>query len=124
MVIENIVTVIITAVAYGIILLGCIIPIVFMIRTKHSIKKFGYKKYILIIVGLEILLLISAVVVFFLCTNSFYHSITWNRQGINMEFPIMLYQFMLIYILPLYLLVIAVAGLYAKYKERHSKSLR
>lgn len=112
MVIQNIIAGIITAVIYGIILLGCIVPIIFMVRTKHNTKKFGYKKYMFIIVGLEALLLLSAVLVLFLLSNSFYNSIVWNKQGIGFPigFFIALYQLMLQYILPVYCAIILVAA--------------
>lgn len=119
MVIENIVAGIITAVIYGLILLGDIVPIVFIARTKHNIAKYGYKKYIIIIAGLEVLLLLSAVLVLFLLANPFYSSIVWNKQGINMELFIMLYQLMLEYILPVYLLIIVMAGRCEKWKRKY-----
>lgn len=109
---QNIISVIVTAVIYGIILLGCIVPIIFMVRTKHNIKKFGYKKYMFIIVGLEALLFLSAVFVLFLLSNSFYNSIVWNKQGIRflIGFFVTLYQLMLQYILPVYCAIILVTG--------------
>lgn len=117
---ENIAVGIITLLIYGIIITGCIIPFVFVVRTKHNITKFGYGKYIFIIVGLEAVLLLAAALILLLLANSFYNSNAWNKQGINMEFFIMLYQLMLKYILPMYLLVIALSGVYAKWKEKHS----
>lgn len=112
MVIQNIIAGIITAVIYGIILLGCIAPIIFIIRTKHNITKLGYKKYMFIIVGLEALLLLSAVFVLFLLSNSFYNSIAWNKRGIGFPigFFITLYQLILQYILPVYCAIILVAA--------------
>lgn len=117
---ENITVGIITLLIYAIILMGCIIPLVFIVRTKHNITKFGYGKYILIIVGLEAVLILAAALILFLLANSFYNSNAWNKQGINMEFFIMLYQLMLQYILPVYLLVIILSGGYAKWKEKHT----
>ena len=117
---ENIIVGIITLLIYGIILMGCIIPFVFIVRTKHNITKFGYGKYIFVIVGLEVVLILAAVLILFLLANSFYNSNAWNKQGINMEFFIMLYQLMLQYILPVYLLVIVLVGGYVKWKEKHT----
>lgn len=119
---ENIIARIFTTVIYGVVLFGCMMPMVFIVRTKHNITKFGYKKYIFVIAGVEVLLLLSAVLVLFLLTIPFYNSIIWNKTGINMEFFIMLYQLMLKYIVPVYMLVIAVAGVYVKLKEGHSHS--
>lgn len=107
---ENITAGIVTLLIYGIIIMGCIIPLIFIIKTKHSITKFGYRKYLFIIVGLEAVLLLAAALILFLLTNSFYNSNAWNKRGINMEFFIMLYQLMLKYILPVYLLLIALLG--------------
>lgn len=56
---ENIAVGIITLLIYGFILMGCIIPFVFIVRTKHNITKFGYGKYIFFIVGLEIVLIMQ-----------------------------------------------------------------
>ncbi|MCI8509353.1 MAG: hypothetical protein HFJ06_12450 [Lachnospiraceae bacterium] len=117
---ENITAGIVTLLIYGIIIMGCIIPLIFIVRTKHSITKFGYRKYLFIIVGLEAVLLLAAALILFLLTNSFYNSNAWNKRGINMEFFIMLYQLMLKYILPVYLLLIALLGVYANWKEKHS----
>lgn len=117
---ENITAGIITLFIYAIILMGCIIPFVFIVRTKHNIMRFGYRKYILIIVGVEAVLILVAALILFLLANSFYNSNAWNKQGINMEFFIMLYQLMLQYILPVYLLVIVLSGGYAKWKEKHT----
>ena len=117
---DNITVGIITLLIYGIILMGCIIPFVFIVRTKHNITKFGYGKYIFVIVGLEVVLILAAVLILFLLANSFYNSNAWNKQGINMEFFIMLYQLMLQYILPVYLLVIVLVGGYVKWKEKHT----
>lgn len=125
MVIENIVAGIITIVIYGIIILGSIVPMIFIARTKHNIAKFGYKKYIFITAGLEVLLFLSAVVIFFLCTNSFYHSIVWNKKGVGLlglevdaNLIIILYESMLLYILPVYLLVIMLAGVFKRWKVK------
>lgn len=117
---ENITAGIITLFIYAIILMGCIIPLVFIVRTKHNIMRFGYRKYILIIVGVEAVLILVAALILFLLANSFYNSNAWNKQGINMEFFIMLYQLMLQYILPVYLLVIVLVGGYVKWKEKHT----
>ncbi len=117
---ENITVGIITLFIYAIILMGCIIPLVFIVRTKHNIMRFGYRKYILIIVGVEAVLILVAALILFLLTNSFYNSNAWNKQGINMEFFIMLYQLMLQYILPVYLLIIVLVGGYVKWKEKHT----
>lgn len=117
---ENIAVGIITLFIYAIILMGCIIPLVFIVRTKHNIMRFGYRKYILIIVGVEAVLILVAALILFLLANSFYNSNAWNKQGINMEFFIMLYQLMLQYILPVYLLVIVLVGGYVKWKEKHT----
>lgn len=117
---ENITVGIITLFIYGVIITGCIIPFVFIVRTKHNITKFGFGKYIFIIVGLEAVLILAAALILFLLADSFYNSNAWNKQGINMEFFIMLYQLMLQYILPVYLLVIVLLGGYAKWKEKHS----
>ena len=114
---ENIAVGIITLLIYGIILMGCIIPFVFIVKTKHNSTKCGYGKYIFIIAGLEAVLILAAALILFLLANSFYNSNAWNKQGINMEFFIMLYQLMLQYILPVYLLVIVLSGGYVKWKE-------
>lgn len=117
---ENIAVGIITLLIYGIIITGCIIPLVFIVRTKHNITKFGFGKYIFIIVGLEAVLILAAALILFLLANSFYNSNAWNKQEINMEFFVMLYQLMLQYILPVYLLVIVLVGGDVKWKEKHT----
>lgn len=92
--IENVITAIMSAVIYGVILLGSIIPVILILRTKYCITRLGYKKHILIIAILEALLLLSAVFVLLLLANPFYNSIVWNKPGIGfpIEFFIAVYQ--------------------------------
>ncbi len=108
---------IVTAIIYGIILSGCITPILFIARTKQNVIKFGYKKYTLILAGVEVILVFAAGVVLFLCANSFYHSIIWSRRGVDMSFFITVYQIMLRFVVPLYVLMIAAAGIYVKRRD-------
>ncbi len=115
---ENIFAGIITIAIYGIILSGCIIPVLFIVGTKHNIEKLGYKKYIFMIIGLEVLLLLAAAVVLLLLKIPFYISATWNKGGIiNMDFFIMVYQVMLKFIVPVYLLAIVAIATYGRLKR-------
>lgn len=108
--IENVITAIMTAVIYGVILLGSIIPVILILRTKYCITRLGYKKHILIIAILEALLLLSAVFVLLLLANPFYNSIVWNKPGIGfpIEFFIAVYQLMMECIVPVYFAIVLV----------------
>lgn len=108
-----------TAVIYGVIMLGCIVPVVLVAGTRHYIRNLGYAKYILIIAGWEALMLLFLAAMLF--TLPYYYTLVWNRQGMRGVDALIELDFLMIkFILPAYLLIIAIAAGYAKWKEsRH-----
>lgn len=110
---------IITVVIYGIILAGCAAPLILMAGTKHNISRFGYRKYILILVGVEVLMLSLAALIVFLLTVPSYNLAIWNQRG---SFPVSIfiavYQIMIMFVLPVYILGVASVALFHR-KVRH-----
>ncbi len=109
-----------TGVCYGILLFGVIMSLVMLIRTGHFISKYGYKKYILRCIGWELLLLVGEGIILCLLMfspmleTSMYYSIGGPFVSLLVEGFTVGYYYCILFIIPLYIIVIGVVGMMKK----------